>query len=658
MDDPILSPRSLLSSERGLDLLRRNVQELICEISEDNRYIFMNQAFKKLLGYSEEDLHNEFPLQFLHPEDVNDARRRADEAVPGRPFSSSSRFRDRAGNWRWFDWTAEAILTDTGARRLIVCSRPAAPRDEVDERFRALVTSAPDALIMVDLNGRIELFNSRAEALFGYSAGEALGKPLELLIPPRHRRAHVDCCRQFILETGELGRRMARDLKPTALRRDGTEFPVEISLSRIGGKSDPRVVASVRDISARIQLEEERSKIRTQGQHAQKLESLGTLAGGIAHDLNNMLAAVLNYSNLALSRLRDDPLAAEPIEESRRVVATMAALCNHLTEFAGNGAVSMEPVDLSRAVEDTKSLLSSVVSKKAELRFDLNGELPLVYADIAQLRQILVNLVVNASESLENQQGRIDVRTGLLLPDDGLHSEVYLADSLPDGPCVFVEVSDTGCGMDADTEDRLFDPFFSTKAEGRGLGMSVVLGIVRAHGGACRVKTHPGRGTGISLFLPPGSEQASASVPETRERAEPRRMRGQTILFVEDEGTVRDSGCLLLQENGFTVLVASDGHDACRVFAERSGEIDLVLLDVAMPGLGGEEVSRELHRIQPDVRIILMSGSPRAVALQGFDDLEPADFIQKPYELPTLLEKIEAVIRATASASPRARPGS
>lgn len=633
--------------------IANNLFELVCELTEDFRYAFVSPGYKQALGYSADDLLGKSVLEFIHPEEVEAMREVVLRGVSSEgPFGSSSRFLDRDGNWHMYDWNAEVIITGDGEKRLLMCCLGVDERIESQKRLRDLVALAPDALIMSDADGRITLSNPQAEVLFGYSSQELLNKPVEFLIPQRYHRRHPKLRAEFFHD--RRNRRMASDSDLMGLRKDGTEFPIEISLSSVGGEAAPYVVASVRDISARIRLEDERKKAAAQVQNTQKLESLGTLAGGIAHDLNNMLAAVMNFSNIALQRVGGIEPAERAIEESKRVMVRMAALCNQLMEYAGKGGSNLVAMDVSDAVEKMRSLLDSSISKKVELRFQLARNLPSVRADNSQITQVVLNLVVNASESLAGAGGTIHVRTGMLVPDEALRSELHLIDSLPGAPGVYLEISDTSCGMDAEMRDRLFDPFYSTKAEGRGMGMAVVLGIVSGHGAAIGVRSQPGKGTRVTVLFPPmtGSEGASAAMPATAATGPD--TRGPTILFVEDEGTVRDSARLLLQEAGYDVLVAWDGLEAMRLFAARSEEISLVLLDLAMPGLGGEDVSREFRRVRPDICIVLMSGSTEQVALERYGDPKPTGFIQKPYEAAVLLETIDAAISTTASASPRA----
>ncbi|MDB5309414.1 MAG: integral rane sensor hybrid histidine kinase [Gemmataceae bacterium] len=383
--------------------------------------------------------------------------------------------------------------------------------------------------------------------------------------------------------------------------------------------------------------EQDRRELEARVFQAQKLESLGVLAGGIAHDLNNMLTPVLGFAALASDSLPADSPAAPMLEEVGKNARRAADLVQQILAYAGKGRFVIQSVDLSRLVREMGGLLGSAVSIKTELGYDLAPVLPPVEADATQLRQVVLNLVTNASEAVEGSGGTITVRTGLIQAD-----HPALRSSPPEtgpsrGPSVFLEVTDSGCGMTADVIEKIFDPFFTTKFTGRGLGLAVVQGIARGHCGALEVRSEPGKGSTFRLLLPCSTKTAVA--PVVLRQSEGWRGTG-TVLVVDDEDRVRDIATRILKHAGLTVLVAKDGQEGVRVFREYLQGIDAVVLDLTMPRMGGLEAARALRGVRPDLPVVLMSGfSVEEVTLQSAG-LSITGFVQKPFTIPDLLAAV------------------
>ncbi len=399
------------------------------------------------------------------------------------------------------------------------------------------------------------------------------------------------------------------------------------------------------EIAERERLDAERRDLRARIQHSQKLESLGVLAGAVAHDFNNFLTGILGNAGMVLRKLPEGSDCRPLLEEIERAAQFAAALSKQMLAYTGKEAATSLPFDLKALIEEMAPLLRISVSKKAALRLELADELPAVEGDPSQIRQVIMNLITNASEALGSGSGYVTLAAGILEAD-----REYLADAdgggdLPEGPCVYLEVSDTGCGMDAATQSRLYDPAFTTKNPGRGLGLAAVQGIVRDHGGAIKLDSVAGRGTTIKVLF-----AASDAMP-FREPREPSHEdlwdhRG-TILVVDDEEIIREVAKNILEEFGYDVLIANDGRKALEVFRQNAAEINAVLLDLSMPELDGAEAFLELRRIRPDVRVILSSGfDNNDSAIDRFMTEEGVGFIQKPYRPQQLIDKIRAVARA------------
>jgi len=378
-----------------------------------------------------------------------------------------------------------------------------------------------------------------------------------------------------------------------------------------------------------VKAEEERRRLEAKMLEAQKLESLGILAGGIAHDFNNLLMAILGNADLALGLLPPASRAIHNVEEIVRASQRAADLCRQMLAYAGKGRIMAGRYDLSEIVRWMAKMLEVSVSKKASLRFSLAAELPEVLADATELSQVIMNLITNASESLGDESGSISVSTGVIECDRIYLFQNHLDDELSEGTYVYLQVSDTGCGMDEETQRRIFDPFFTTKFIGRGLGLAAVFGIIHGHRGAIKVHSEPGQGTSFTILLPALAVQPKEPLPRAVWDAP--LSSGGTILLVDDDPGVRDVGAQMLDGLGFKCLTAANGQEGLEVFRKHEGDIDCVILDLTMPEMGGEEVFGELRRLQSDVCVILSSGYNEDDVTQRFVGKGLAGFVQKPY---------------------------
>ena len=404
------------------------------------------------------------------------------------------------------------------------------------------------------------------------------------------------------------------------------------------------LLGAVVNITERKQAEEERRKLEARVQHAQKLESLGVLAGGIAHDFNNLLMAILGNADLTLRELSASSPARAGLGEIKKACVRAAELCKQMLAYSGKGRFDIKPIDLSELVEEMTHMLEVSISKKAVLRYDFADHLPAVQADSTQMRQIVMNLITNASEAIGDKSGVISISTGIVDCDRAYLDKVHLAQELSEGLYVYLEVADTGCGMDEETRPKVFDPFYTTKFAGRGLGLAAVLGIVRGHNGAIKIYSEPRKGTTFKILLPVVEESAQS---EARGRQKGAEWRGSgAVLLVDDEDSVRATVGRMLKTAGFTVLTAADGREALPLFLEHQDSIVCVVLDLSMPDMDGEETFRELRRIDAAVRVILSSGYNEQDVVQRFAGKGLAGFIQKPY----VYDDLVAVIRRTLNA--------
>ncbi len=432
--------------------------------------------------------------------------------------------------------------------------------EEIRQQAR-LLDVAHDSIIVRTLDNRITYWNQGAVEQYGYSKEEALGKVTHSLLKTIFPAAQDEISAQLQstnLWEGELIH-TARDgsVRTVAsrwvLQRDSDGHPVAI-------------LEINNDITEKKRAEEERQKLEQQLLHSQKLESLGVLAGGIAHDFNNILTTIIGNADLALMRINKESPAIGNLHRIEEAAARAADLAKQMLAYSGKGRFVVESLDLNILLEEMLHMLEVSISKKAVLRLNLHKPLPPVEADATQMRQIVMNLVINASEAIGDRSGVIAITTGCMECDRTYLKDVWLDENLSGGLYDYFEIADSGCGMDRETMAKLFDPFFTTKFTGRGLGMAAVLGIVRGHKGAIKVYSEPGKGTSFKILLPASGRPAGIF------NGEPRRddWRGSgTVLLVDDEETIRGIGAEMLKELGFTTVTAVDGRDAVEKFRKQ-----------------------------------------------------------------------------------------
>ena len=491
-----------------------------------------------------------------------------------------------------------------------------------EQRFREIVAGMGDWLVECDPSWRTTYSSPQVQQLLGYTPEEMLGRsPMETAVPEERERLTAAMA-EFLR-----GKQPIRDVEVWHLRKDGRRVCLSVSGAPILGED-----GELRGMRAVVHEVTERKAFEVKMQQAQKLESLGILAGGIAHDFNNLLAAVLGNAELALAELPPAAAARESVEQIEKAALHAAELTRQMLDYAGRSGVAAQPVAIREVIRDMAQLLCSSISKRHELAIDLPGVLPTVMADPAQVRQIVMNLVMNASEAIGEHAGVVTLRAAALDPGTDVAGDFGIGD-LANGRHVCLEVSDTGEGIDRQILPQIFDPFFTTKFAGRGLGLAAVLGIVRRHGGALRVRSRRGEGTSFWVLLP-ASEGAGPNLagPETGPF---RAWRGAgRLLLVDDEESVRSVTSRMLRAMGFEVLLAADGVEALATL--EAGGIRAVLLDLTMPRMDGEATLRALRKISPDLPVVLCSGFDMMGNQKLAADLKVSGFLLKPYRLADL----------------------
>jgi len=504
-----------------------------------------------------------------------------------------------------------------------------------EERFRRVFESNMIGLMLFRVTGEVTEANRAFLQILGYTPAEVEAGQLDWrrsTVPgyeSADERALAELTRDGVCSPYE------KEL----FRKDGSRVPVLLGGATLNEESGTSV-AFMLDLSERRQNQEERERLHAQILQVQKLESLGVLAGGIAHDFNNLLTAMLGSASAALLSLPNESPARPDLDNVILSSRRAANLTRQLLAYSGKGHFEVRPIDLSAHVRELATLLETTISKKVQLRLELTKSLPSISADIAQIQQIVMNLVLNGAEAIGDQRGTVLVTTGLQAIDEFYVQSLFSSEGISAGTYVFLEVHDTGCGMDEVTKTRIFDPFFTTKFTGRGLGLAAVLGIVRGHKGSIKVYSSPGKGTTFKVFFPASDAPPARLPPPTAS------FRGEGLaLVIDDDQGVREAASRLLEHFGFRVVSAVNGRHGVEVFQQHEAEVVLVLLDMTMPEMNGEETFREIRRIRADVPVILSSGYNEIEATRRFTSKGLAGFLQKPFTPKELGQKLALALK-------------
>jgi len=603
-------------------------------VNVGGKLAYANPALTTMLGFEHADeIVGTRMLNYVHPDDRDMAIRRKQKIVEtGAPVSEiEERFLRKNGEILTAAVISEPIVFGQ-QRAVLVVVRDVSQLKHTQEHMELLmhaVQQTAEPMMILDAGGRVEYCNEASAKVYGYKTEDMIGRSAAELRGGSVGdntykkiiaavRLGEDWAGELTVQIGEIPRTLARRVSP---------------MVDVDGNVTHQVVVD-RDITEERQQQEKM-------EHVQRLESLGVLAGGIAHDFNNLLTAIMGHAALAKRKFDAMHPTIEHLRAIEKTSQRAADLCKQMLAYSGKGRFVIQPVSLSELVEEMVCLLEVSISKSVVVRYDLAENLPAIEADLAQMQQIIMNLVINANEAIGEYSGNIMITTGLIQVDADYLGNAYVQEEeLSLGRYVYLEVSDTGCGMKDDTKKRLFEPFFTTKFTGRGLGMSAILGIVRGHHGAIKVYSEEGKGSTLKVLFPAVVQDAVSLNRE--EKALPVLGHG-TVLIVDDEETIREIASLMLEDAGYRTIIAVDGLDGVEQLQRFQDEVDCVLLDMTMPRMGGEEAFSEMRRIKPDIKVLLSSGYNQQTATQRFTGKGLAGFVQKPYTPEILLASLAKV---------------
>jgi len=638
--------RALAESERLYRLLYERNLSGVYRSSPDGRVLECNLAFARILGCESPEEVKALPAEAFYVEPVDRAAFLETIGREGAVTNFRERLRARDGREVTILLNANLIREGEGEAYIegtlldiTELERATEALRRSESRLKDIVEHSTNLFYSHTADHVLTYVSPQSHAFFDCEPEEALVRWTEFVTENPVNALGFEATQRAI-DTG--ARQPAYELELRT--RLGRTVWVEVNEAPVVREGRTvSIVGSLTDITARKRAEAEAAGLQARLQQSQKLESLGILAGGISHDFNNLLVGMLGNADLALM----DPSLAAPVrhrlEEVRMAAIRASELTSHMLAYSGQGQLSVHPVDLNALVEEMAVLMEASISRKAALRYAFAKDLPPVEGDPVQLRQVVMNLILNASESLGEKSGLIQMGTSLQEMTRADLDQTLLGTGLPPGAYLSLAVSDTGCGMDAETLERIFDPFYTTKRSGRGLGLAVVLGIVRSHRGTLRVFSDPGRGSRFEVSFPAAAGVAVPARNESDDDVAPRPGAG-SILLVDDDPSVREVASAMLEGLGYSVVAVQSGREALAHVATEGGKLDAVLLDLALGEMDGEEVLKGLQASRPSLPVIFLTGrAPREVEhrLRG---LAVAAVLRKPFRRADLVRTLRSVI--------------
>jgi PAS domain S-box-containing protein len=602
-------------------------------LDEHGGIVKANKALLNILGYPEEELRQRSFLDITYPDDREISKQHLEALIAGEidSYRLEKRYVRKDGGIVWVDlWSCTIRDAKGGHAGVVAVIEDISKRkrsEEVQRRLAKAVEQAAEAVVITDPGGTIQYVNPAFERITGYSPKEMMGEKPKILKSGEHDQSFYKNIWETITSGKPWTGRFINKRKDGSLyHEDSTISPVLDSNGKI-----MNFVAVKRDITEQLELSRQLLQ-------AQKMEAIGTLAGGVAHDFNNLLQVTLGYSELLLAeKKKDDPEYAD-LSRMFEAAKSGAELVQRLLTFSRKVEPKTILLNLNRRILQVEKLLRRTIPKMIDIELDLSDDLADIDADPTQMEQVLMNLAVNARDAMQDK-GTLTVRTRNVTLDEE-YCRTH-AEAKP-GEYVLLTVSDTGDGMDKATIDRIFEPFYTTKESGRGtgLGLAMVYGIVEQHGGHITCESEVGHGTTFEVYFPAIESQVE---PELDKTGVMPAFGTETILLVDDEEFVRDLGARILSIAGYNVLTATNGKEGLDLFEKEQTQISLVILDLIMPEMGGKECLKELYKIDPQLKVLIASGLADP-SIKEPVEMETRGFVSKPFRMTELLRQVRKVL--------------
>ena len=635
---------ALKESEERFRLLVKHSNDIFVIIDETGRETFLSESVERFTGFTVDEILGSNGFNYIHPDDAAHMVETLSwlQSNPGKSRRAEYRHIHKNGSWVRMEAIGTNLLNDPRINGIVLNVRDVTDRKQAEEalreserRFRELFENIKDIIYTHDIEGRFTSVNPALCKAFGYKQDELIGRRASDFMKPELASAFES---EYLEQLKNKG---FQEGITAYFNKRGEKIHIEYKSSLIKpNNGEPYITGVGRDVTERIQSARKLKKIQQQLQQSRKMEAVGTLAGGIAHDFNNLLQAINGYTQLLILEQNEKNKDYEKLEQIQKAGERAAQLVRQLLLFSRKVETEHQPIDLNNEIDQARQILERTIPKMVEIKIRPESRLWSINADPVQIEQILLNLGKNASDAMPDGGNLVIETENVVLNEEFADNNL----GARPGRYVLLTVSDTGLGMDKETVEHIFEPFFSTKeiGKGTGLGLASVYGIVKSHGGYINCYSEVGQGTTFKIYFP-AVEQTKA-VEGGNRTCGPPEGGTETILLVDDEGSIRDFASQALEKYGYSVLVTSSGEEALERFAVMSKEIDLTILDIGMPGMGGRKCFQEITRIDPSAQVLIASGYSITGQVKDTLDAGAAGYVGKPYQLHDLLKKIREIL--------------